>query len=255
MLTIPLLPDAAPSHGALDSGPGPLGDTMTSSRGGSSSRPRIATLSRVTRRASVERLVQATTVRRAAPLTFASGSESCPKPLVPKFVGFAPQVFRVRASDHLSSPSDDRANSGVRHAASATRTAACATQPAQRERRRAPRSQRNANGGVPTQPAQRERRRRHAASATRTAACAMQPAQREWRRAPRSQRNANGGERRAANATRTAAGTVAPALSHSRCSTHLGDPRPAREQRAEPRALMSFGLRWLFLLLHVLYIL
>ncbi|KAI0284468.1 hypothetical protein BC826DRAFT_1189959, partial [Russula brevipes] len=153
MLTIPS-PGRAPSHGALDSGPGPLGDTMTSSRGGSSSRPRIATLSRVTRRASVERLVQATTVRSAAPLTFASGSESCPRPLGPKFVGFAPQVFRVRASDHLSSPSDDR------------------------ERRRAPRSQRNANGGV-----------RNAASATRTAACATQPAQRERRRAPRSQRN------------------------------------------------------------------
>ncbi|KAI0287156.1 hypothetical protein BC826DRAFT_71072 [Russula brevipes] len=159
MLTIPS-PGRAPSHGALDSGPGPLGDTMTSSRGGSSSRPRIATLSRVTRRASVERLVQATTVRSAAPLTFASGSESCPRPLGPKFVGFAPQVFRVRASDHLSSPSDDsrfpRANGGERRAANTTRTAACAMQPAAtRTTRRPPRSQRNANGGV-----------RHAASAT-----------------------------------------------------------------------------------------
>ncbi|KAI0296391.1 hypothetical protein BC826DRAFT_232172 [Russula brevipes] len=180
MLTIPS-PGRAPSHGALDSGPGPLGDTMTSSRGGSSSRPRIATLSRVTRRASVERLVQATTVRSAAPLTFASGSESCPRPLGPKFVGFAPQVFRVRASDHLSSPSDDsrfpRANGGERRAANTTRTAACAmqpattrtaasaTQPAQRERRRAP-----------SQPVQRERRRAQRSHATRTAACATQPA-------------------------------------------------------------------------------
>ncbi|KAI0282404.1 hypothetical protein BC826DRAFT_1190668 [Russula brevipes] len=200
----------------------------------------------VTRRASVERLVQATTVRSAAPPTFASGSESCPKPLGPKFVGFAPQVFRVRACDHLSSPSDDsrfpRANGGEHCAASATQTAASAALPTQRERRRAPRCQRNANGGEhraasakrtaanTAQPEQRERRRtprsqsnanggeHRAASATRTAASTALPVQRKRQRAPRCQRNANGGERHAASATR-AAGTVAPALSHSRPPT------------------------------------
>ncbi|KAI0289935.1 hypothetical protein BC826DRAFT_1177047 [Russula brevipes] len=127
------------------------------------------------------------------------------------------------------------ANGGERRAANATRTAASTAQPVQSERRRTPRSQSNANGGE-----------HRAASATRTAASTALPVQRKRQRAPRCQRNANGGERHAASATRTAAGTVAPALSHSRCSTHFGDLRPAREQRAEPRALMSFSLRRLF---------
>ncbi|KAI0288628.1 hypothetical protein BC826DRAFT_1177754 [Russula brevipes] len=146
---------------------------------------------------------QATTVRSAAPPTFASGSESCPKPLGPKFVGFAPQVFRVRACDHLSSPSDDsrfpRANGGEHCAASATQTAASAALPTQRERRRAPRCQRNANGGE-----------HRAASAKRTAANTAQPEQRERRRTPRSQCNANGGEHCAASATQTAASAALP---------------------------------------------
>ena len=116
----------------------PLGDTTAFSRGGSSSRPWIATLSRVTCCTSVECLVQATTMRSVAPLTFALGLESCPKSLGPKFVGFAPQVFRVCASDHLSSPSDDsrfpRMNGGEHCAASATQMAASTTLPMQRER-------------------------------------------------------------------------------------------------------------------------
>ncbi|KAI0299517.1 hypothetical protein BC826DRAFT_1183958 [Russula brevipes] len=241
--------DAGPSHGALDSGPGPLGDTTASFRGGSpSSRPRVASpggsrcpdrarlrpLSRLTlglrpqtiralqtsalnfghapsatRRPPEEAhpqnhglrpcpgwpttlwssaFAQATTVCSAAPQTFPSSSESCPKPPGLKFVGFAPQVFRVRASDHPSSPSDDsrfpRTTIHVTRPArrSPPLTVANTALPVQCERRRAPRCQCNANGGE-----------HHAASATQTAA------------------STNGSKHRAANATRTAASTALPA--------------------------------------------
>ena len=230
---MPLLPDAAPSHGALDSGPGPLGDTMTSSRGGSSSRPRIATCPGWPTALRSSAFVQATTVRSAAPQTFAVGLG-----IVPRAAGA--RVRRLRASSlpgprqrpsvfterrfaihsrhhscHAASTALATVNGGEHRAASATRTAANTALPVQRERQRAPRCQRNANGGERCAASAT----RTAASATRTAASAALPAQRERRRAPRCQRNANGSRlhraasatRTAASATRTAASAVLPA--------------------------------------------
>ena len=223
MLTIPLLPDAGPSHGALDSGPGPLGDATASFRGGSpSSRPRVASpggsrrpdrarlrpLSRLTlglrpqtiralqmsalnfghapsatRRPPEEAhpqnhglrpcpgwptalrssaFVQATTVRSAAPQTFAvelgivpqaAGAQvrrlhtssfpgPCQRPSV-----FTERRFAIPSchhSCHAASTVLPAVNGGERRAASATRTAASTALPAQCVRQRAPRCQRNA---------------------------------------------------------------------------------------------------------------
>ncbi|KAI0293268.1 hypothetical protein BC826DRAFT_1175813 [Russula brevipes] len=238
MLTIPLLPDAAPSHGALDSGPGPLGDTMTSSRGGSSS---IKTTDcdpfqghdRAQCGASYIRVGLGIVPQTAGAQVRRLRASSLPGPRL------RPSVFTER---RFAIPSRERrralrcqcnANGGECRAANTTRTAASAALPTQRERRRAPRSQCKANGGE-----------HRAARATRTAANTAQPVQRERRRALRCQCNANGSERRAANAMRTAASATQPvqrerrrALWHPRCPTR-GAARIsgicARRENSEP---------------------
>ncbi|KAI0283181.1 hypothetical protein BC826DRAFT_1110295 [Russula brevipes] len=156
-----------------------------------------------------------------------SASESCPKPLGPKFVGFAPQVFWVHASDHPSLPSDGsrfpratirapratiRVTLPARH--SPPLTAASTALPVQREWRRALHCQCNTNGAehqAPRCQCNTNGSEHRTTSATRMAASTALPAQRERRRAPRWQCNANGGEHRAASATRMAASTALPA--------------------------------------------
>ncbi|KAI0296800.1 hypothetical protein BC826DRAFT_967855 [Russula brevipes] len=228
--------DTGPSHGALNSGPGPLGDMTASFQGGSPSlRPWVASpggshhpdhaqlqpLSRLTLglRPQTIRALQMSVLNfghtpsvtrqpteEAHPQNH--GLQPCPGwPTALQSSAFAqattvrnavPQTFAVKLGIvPQAAGAQCNANSSEHRAASATQMAASTALPAQHKRQQVLRCQRNANSS-----------KHRAGSTAQTVASTALAVQCKWQRAPHWQCNANGSEHRAGSATQTVASTA-----------------------------------------------